>query len=154
MEQHHGVRLGQHVRDLDGTPLGRVKRLTAWGIEISKGFPILFRKDLVARYDEVRGVRDGELILARSSRDLLDLAMGELPPSWRIPAPHEFPIAATPAEARGVMEELAGGGIAGGAVPPPLPRESEYPEERADDVRADRAYGRTGGEPAPPPPHP
>jgi hypothetical protein len=152
MERRHGVRRGQRVRDLDGTPLGRVKRLTPWGIEISKGF-LLFRKDLVARYDEVRGVRDGELILARSSRDLFALAAGELPPSWRIPAPHEFPIAATPAEARGVMEELAGGGIAGGAVPPPSPREREVPEESAEDAGADRAYGRPAGEPAAPPPH-
>ncbi len=122
MQERNGVKLGQRVRDLDGTPLGRVKRLHEQGFVVSKGFPILFRTDHVARYEEVRGVRDGELIIARSRQDLFDLAAGGVPPSWRIPVPPEFPAAATPDEARGVFEDLARGAIATEASPrePPV----------------------------------
>jgi hypothetical protein len=104
-EERNGVRVGQRVRDVDGSPLGRVDALYDSGFSVVKGLPLLFRTDFVARWDEVREVRDGELVLARSSRDLFDLARGELPPSWRIPAAPDGPEAATPAEARGVLAE-------------------------------------------------
>lgn len=110
MTERNGVRIGQGVRDLDGTRLGRVKKLHDWGFAVARGF-LLFRRDAVLRYGEVRGVRDGELVVARSSRDLLDLAEGRLPPAWRIPAPPEFPSAATPDEARLVLEDIAAGAI-------------------------------------------
>src|SRR5215208_7704386 len=100
MRERNGVRMGQRVRDLDGTSLGRVVRLFDWGFEARRGLPILFRRDFILRYDEVRGVRDGALLVSRSRRDLLELAAGQVPASWRIPAPHEFPTAATPSEAR------------------------------------------------------
>lgn len=107
MKERNGVRLGQHVRDLEGKPVGRVSRLFDWGFEVVKGFPILFRKGWVFRYDEVRGTRDGALVVARTESDLFQLARGELPASWRIPAPAGFPTAAAPAEARGVFAEVA-----------------------------------------------
>ncbi len=141
MRERNGVRLGQRVRDLDGTSLGRVARLYGDGFEVRRGFPILFRRDLVARYDEVRGVRDGELVVARSRRDLFDLAAGGLPPSWRTPAPPEFPTAATPAEAQALRAELARGAVGGPASAPAAPAEEEVPlprdEERAPASRRD-----------------
>jgi hypothetical protein len=106
MKERRGVRVGQRVRDLDGNDLGRVKVLYASGFSVVKGPPILFRKDLVARYDEVRGVRDGEILLARSSRDLFELAAGELPPAWRVEAPPDQPQAATPAEAQAFRPDV------------------------------------------------
>jgi hypothetical protein len=117
MKERNGVRVGQRVRDLDGRPLGRVKELFDWGFGVEKGFPILFRKDHVFRYDEVRGTRDGALVVARTQKDLIDLSRGELPASWRIPAPAGFPRAATPAEARAVLAE-----IASRRLPPPAER--------------------------------
>ncbi len=99
MKERNGVRVGERVRDLDGNDLGRVKELYAAAFSIVKGFPILFRQDVVARYDEVRGVQDGALVLARSGRDLLDLAAGGVPPAWRVEAGPEQPTAATPGEA-------------------------------------------------------
>jgi hypothetical protein len=149
MKERNGVRVGQRVRDLDGTPLGRVSGLYEWGFGVRKGLPFLIRSDYVVRYDEVRGVRDGELVVARSKRDLFDLAAGEVPPSWRVPAPPEYPTAATPSEARDLFLELARGGVAGagaGATPepavpsPPLTAEEE------------REFVRTRGESLPAPP--
>ena len=102
VRERYGVRLGQRVRDLDGNSLGRVKELYDWGFSAVRGFPILFRTDFVARYDEVREVRGDDLVLARSSRDLTSLARGELPPSWQVPATPDHLAAATPAEARNV----------------------------------------------------
>ncbi len=102
MQERNGVRLGQRVRDLDGNDLGRVKELYDSAFSVVKGLPFLFRKDLVARYDEVRGVRDGEIVLARSARDLFELAAGGIPPAWRVESPPDQPTAATPAEARAV----------------------------------------------------
>jgi hypothetical protein len=117
MRERNGVRVGQRVRDLDGNYLGRVKELYDWGFSVVRGFPILFWKDVVLRYDEVRGVRDGELVAARSDTDLFAQALGEIPPAWRIPAPSEYPRAATPSEARSLFSALAA------PRPPPPPRE-------------------------------
>jgi hypothetical protein len=111
MDELNGVRRGQRVRDLDGTDLGKVTHLYDWGFRAEKGFPILFGKSAVIRYSELRGIRNGELVVARSARDLFDLALGEVPPAWRIPAPPEFPSAATPSEARLLFEDLAAGAI-------------------------------------------
>jgi hypothetical protein len=107
MDERYGVRKGQSVRSLDGEDLGRVAELYDWGFAVQKGFPILFRQDTVVRYDEVRGERDGAVVVARSSTDLLDLAAGEIPPSWRVPVPHGFPAAATPSEAREIHAAVA-----------------------------------------------
>jgi hypothetical protein len=120
MKERNGVRLGQRVRDLDGSDLGRVTALHEWAFRVSRG-ALLFRRDTVARYDEVRGVRDGALVLARSARDLDVLAAGGMPPSWRIPAPAGFPAAATPSEARFVFEDLAARAPAQGHAAPPAP---------------------------------
>jgi hypothetical protein len=83
------VRLGQRVVDLDGTSLGRVVTLYADGFETRRGLPILWHHEFVVLYDEVRGVRDGVLVIARSSQDLFDLAAGVLPQSWQpVPPDH------------------------------------------------------------------
>jgi hypothetical protein len=97
--ERNGVRVGQRVVDVDGDSLGRVDELYETGFSVVKGLPLLFRKDFVARYEEVREVRGEELVLARSKRDLFDLACGEIPPSWRVEARPDQPAAATPSEA-------------------------------------------------------
>jgi hypothetical protein len=148
MRERNGVRIGQRVRDLDGTPLGRVYALYDWGFAVRKGLPFLIRSDYVVRYDEVRGVREGELVVARSKRDVFDLAAGGIPPAWRIPAPPEFPTAATPSEARLLREDLARGAVTGSSVAAPeaaaLPAPLSAEEERE--------YVRTRGESLPLPP--
>ncbi|WP_242340721.1 MULTISPECIES: hypothetical protein [Anaeromyxobacter] len=116
MKERNGVRVGQRVRDLEGKSLGRVKHVYDWGFDASKGFPILFRSDYVFRYDEVRGMRDGALVIARTDRDLIELAEGEMPASWRIPAPPGFPGVATPPEAHAVFAGLAAARAAGTAA--------------------------------------
>src|SRR5689334_5187407 len=114
--ERNGVRLGQPVRDLDGTSLGRVVRLFEWGFATRRGLPILSRGRHLLRYDEIRAVRDGALVVSRSARDLFELAAGEVPHAWRIPTPAAFPTAATPSEARYVREDIAAGRV-GGAAP-------------------------------------
>ncbi len=109
MKELNGVRIGLRVRDADGKDLGKVTKLFPWGFEVTSGFPVLFRKDRVVRYDEVRGLREGALVVARSDRDLLELAAGGIPRSWRVPAPPGYPSAATPAEAQLVLEDIARG---------------------------------------------
>lgn len=161
MKELNGVRLGQPVRDLDGKGLGKVTALHAWGFEVAKGL-FLFRRTAVLRYGEIRGVRDGEVVVARSSRDLFELAAGRLPPSWRIPAPPEFPSAATPDEARLLLEDIAAGAIAseaGHAEPlahahaTPPPSQPAPPLERADERESFEARSAAGlrAPPAPPP---
>jgi hypothetical protein len=148
MKERNGVRLGQGVRDLDGTPLGRVSALYEWGFAVRKGLPFFIRSDYVVRYDEVRGVRDGGLVVARSKRDLFDLAAGGIPPSWRIPAPPEYPRAATPSEARDVFRALARGAVAGaGAAAPP-----EGAAAAPLSAEEEREFVRTRGESLPAPP--
>ncbi len=137
MTERNGVRIGQRVRDVEGRRLGRVKALYDEGFAISRGFPVLFRRDWVARYDEVRGVREGALVLARSDRDLFQLAEGEVPDAWRIPTPPHYPELATPSEALGVFEVIAGGAIstepggwpAGRAQAPASPPRDEVDEQ-------------------------
>jgi hypothetical protein len=109
MSEQSGVRLGERVVDADGKPLGKVTKLYPWGFLATRGLPVLTRRDEVIRYDEVRGARDGALVVARSDQDLLDLAAGGIPRSWRIPAPPGYPAAATPSEARLVLEDIASG---------------------------------------------
>lgn len=134
--ERNGVRVGQRVRDLDGNDVGRVTRLYQDGFDVSKGFPILFRKDVVARYDEVRGIQGGVVVLARSRGDLQDLAAGHVPRAWRIPGPPEYPTTATPAEAGPVLQDLAAGAIvardaeAGGPVAPRAPEDPGEARER------------------------
>ncbi len=145
------MRTGQAVRDLDGTELGRVTALHEGSFTVSKGL-FLFRRDAVARYDEVRGVRDGVLVLARSARDLDELAAGRIPPSWRIPTPPGFPASATPSEARFVFEDLAARAFAPRAIAAPVPQTSTG---RAPPAPEDeRAHARSAGEAEPqvPPP--
>jgi hypothetical protein len=100
IRERNGVRVGLKVKDLDGQSLGRVTRLFESGFDFEKGLPLLFRQDFTATYDEVRGVKDGVLLLARTKDSLLDLAHGVLPTSWRASAMKDgFPTAATPREA-------------------------------------------------------
>ncbi|WP_041448555.1 hypothetical protein [Anaeromyxobacter sp. Fw109-5] len=122
MKERNGVRVGQRVRSVDGKSVGRVVELFDEGFAVQRGFPILFRKDFVFRYDEVRGTRDGALVVARGERDLFQLARGELPASWRIPAPSGFPTAAAPAEARAVFAE-----VASARLPAPQPTSNPSP---------------------------
>lgn len=146
----NGVRLGQAVRDLDGKDLGRVHALYEKGFLAVKGLPILFRRDWVIRYEEVRGERDGALVVARSDRELFELAEGEVPATWRVPVPPGFPSAATPGEARGVFEEVAlGHAVTGAGVGSPL-----ADLEAAEPGGATAAQApRRAREPAVPAPH-
>lgn len=113
LRERNGVRLGQRVRDLDGKALGRVTRLHDWGFTVQRG-ALLFRRDFVVRYEEVRDLRDGVLVVARSGEDLFALARGGIPPSWRVPAGDGLPPVATPPEAR----FLPGGPERDGRLPP------------------------------------
>jgi hypothetical protein len=123
--ERNGVSLGQPVRDLDGTSLGRVRRLLDWGFEARRTF---IGRNYVVRYDEVRAVRDGTLVVSRSRRDLFELAAGGIPASWRVPAPPAFPTAATPAEARELREDLAAGRVRGAAADAGLDPRQAHPE--------------------------
>jgi hypothetical protein len=106
-ERHrNGVRLGQTVRDVNGKALGKVTALYDASFSVSRGF-MMFRSDHVIAYDEVRSERDGALVVSRSDNQLQELAAGELPSTWTIPVPPDFPAAATPGEARGVFGQLA-----------------------------------------------
>ncbi len=153
-EERNGVRTGMRVRDLDGKDLGRVRRLYEWGFEIQKGLPLVFRSDFVATYDEVRGIEGGVLTIARTDGALLDLAAGGVPPGWRVPAPHGFPDAATPGEARGLYSDLAGAAVTPGPPEPPGADVPLVPEaESGAPVSAgdERDYERTRGQAAPGP---
>ncbi len=146
-QERNGVRLGQRVRDLDGKELGRVTALYAWGFEVAKGVQ-MFRRNQVILYDELRGTRDGALVVSRSARALFQLAAGQLPAIWRIAVPPDFPAAATPMEARGVFEELASAAGAPGGAPPAEPREVAPEPVREDSERRAETF------PAPPAAHP
>jgi hypothetical protein len=152
MQEREGVRVGQRVRDLDGTSLGRVTHLFDWAFAARRGL-WLFRSDYVLRYDEVRGVRDGEILVDRSSRDLFDLAAGGIPPSWRVATPPEFPTAATPPEARLLLRDLARRAIATDAAPRPAPAIEPPPADAPPTEDEEREYVRTRGQsvPAQPP---
>ena len=86
VRERNGVRLGMRVRDLDGRDLGGSPTLRR-GHRRREGVPFLFRSEAAIRYDEVRGVRDGALVVARSARLLPELAAGEMPAAWRVPVP-------------------------------------------------------------------
>lgn len=141
--ERNGVRLGQAVRDLDGRDLGRVTALFAWGFAVRRGL-LLFRRDAVVRYDEVRAVRDRALVVARSDRDLFVLAEGGIPPSWRIQTPAGFPDAATPAEATALRAGIARG-LVTGAGPAPEPATLAAPLEPADVRRFVDTRGESQG---------
>jgi hypothetical protein len=146
MTERNDVRRGQLVRDADGKDLGRVTRLHPWGFEVRRGLPLLFRKDWVIRYDEVRGLRDGALVVARSDRDLFELAAGGVPRSWRVPAPAGYPSAATPSEARDVLDDIAAGAA---FSPQPLdePFASAAPEAEPLAPAEERTYVASRGRP-------
>jgi hypothetical protein len=146
MRERNGVGIGQRVRDLDGRSLGKVHALYDWGFAIRKGLPFLIRSDHVARYDEVRGVRDGELVLARSRRDLFDLAAGGVPATWRTPVPPGFPGIATPPEASLLRQDLARGAI---ATEHPPPAESPRAPAKTLSVEEEREHVRTRGQSVP-----
>ncbi|MGK4006171.1 YsnF/AvaK domain-containing protein [Sorangium sp. So ce1036] len=59
---------GMVVRSSDGEKLGKVTRIDAGTFEIEKGF--FFPKEYIVHYDEVAGVRNGEIILTQD-RDRL-----------------------------------------------------------------------------------
>jgi hypothetical protein len=146
MREAHGVRKGQRVRTVDGDDLGRVTKLYDGGFAVLKGFPILFGQTSVLRYDEVRGERDGALVVARSRRDLFDLSDGEIPPAWRVPVPHGFPAAATPAEAREIYSVVASWPVAG-VRPGDAPATPAQPAGPATaDSQAVQARAATGEE--------
>lgn len=153
--ERNGVRLGQAAVDLDGRPLGEVTALYAWGFAVRRGL-FLFRRDAVIRYDEVRGVRDGTLVVARSERDLFVLAAGGIPPSWRIPTPAGFPDAATPSEAAALRAQLAQTPLPGprpagpdpGPAPPLAPEDVRaYVDARGEVQQVALGAAVRGGEP-------
>ncbi len=74
------VRVGMRVVDADGRRLGKVTRCDPWAFEVVRGF--WGPRHWVIRYDEVVEVRGDEVHVARSDRDLLDLAAGRLPRTW------------------------------------------------------------------------
>jgi len=98
MRSNRGVTVGQHVRDVEGNDLGRVRSLYATGFASARGFPWLFRQDFVLRYEDVRGEKDGVLVVSRAPGDVYALAAGELPASWKVEAAPGMPSAATPTE--------------------------------------------------------
>jgi len=98
MRSNRGVTVGQRVRDVEGNDLGRVRRLYATGFAAARGFALLFREDFVLRYEDVRGEKDGALLVSRAPGDVYALAAGELPESWKIDAKPGMPSAATPSE--------------------------------------------------------
>jgi hypothetical protein len=75
------VQVGMTVVDGDGQRLGKVARCDPWGFEVVRGF--WSPREWVVRYDEVIEVHGDEVRIARSDRDLLDLAAGRLPRGWR-----------------------------------------------------------------------
>jgi len=132
------------VRSIDGEDLGRVTDVFDGAFAVLKGFPILFGKDSVLRHDEIRGVREGEIVVARSARDLFELAEGEIPASWRVPVPHGFPAAATPGEAGGVRDAIAAWPVAGvrpGEAEATPARPARSPLEPSQAVQARAAAG-------------
>jgi hypothetical protein len=144
MRERNGVRMGQRVVNVDGKSLGRVVGLYDWGFAVRWGLPVLWRRDFVLRYDEVRGVRDGALVAARSSRDLDELAAGDVPPSWRIRTPSEYPAIATPAEAHALVAAVARGHVPGVS---PAAEPAELPAATAPVTEPEvRAFADTRGE--------
>jgi hypothetical protein len=139
MEERGGIRVGLPVRDLDGRKLGRVTDLYADAFAVEGGFPLLFRRDYVFPYTEVRAVQGGEVVVARSERTLLDLADGRVPANWRIAVPPGTPSTATPSEAREIVEELAGRRPARPAAPAAAAETRAGPDE-------EREYARSRGE--------
>jgi hypothetical protein len=147
MTERNGVRLGQRVRDADDKDLGRVTRLYDWAFVASRGFPVLNRRDRVIRYDEVRGARDGDLVVARSDSDLFELAAGGVPRSWRVPAPPGYPTIATPPEARHVLEDIASG-AAFSRFADDEPLVPSAPEAPLLTLAEEREYARSRGQTA------
>jgi hypothetical protein len=134
-ERHrNGVRLGQTVRDVNGKALGKVTALYDASFSVSRGF-MMFRSDHVIAYDEVRSERDGALVVSRSDNQLQELAAGELPSTWTIPVPPDFPAAATPGEARGVFGELARARAQEAAVAAPVEAPRAARDEAPPDAR-------------------
>ncbi|XXT23900.1 YsnF/AvaK domain-containing protein [Sorangium sp. So ce429] len=73
MVTHEEIKRGMVVRSSDGEKLGEVVRRDENRFEIEKGF--FFPKEYAVRYDEVAGIRAGEIILTHA-RDQLDAARG------------------------------------------------------------------------------
>jgi hypothetical protein len=115
------------VRDAAGNRLGKVRRVYAWGFEVSRRFWSPYQ--WVLRHDEVSRVTDdGVVEVARSPQDLVELAQGGLPASWRryTPPSRGTPIAGPPLEAS-ATERLVSSpprAEAGGEVEPDDVRES------------------------------
>lgn len=70
MLRQHEIVHGMVVRSSDGEKLGKVTRLDADTFEIEKGF--FFPKEYMVRYDEVAGIRDGEVILMHARAQLAE----------------------------------------------------------------------------------
>jgi hypothetical protein len=76
------LRVGMTVRDAGGQRLGKVARIYPWGFEVVRGFWSPYQ--WVFRHDEVTRIADdGTIDVARRRDDLMRLAAGELPESWR-----------------------------------------------------------------------
>ena len=101
--------VGMAVRDAGGQRLGKVARIYPWGFEVVRGFWSPYQ--WVFRHGEVTRIADGTVEVARRRDDLMRLAAGELPESWRgKPLPFGArSVPAAPAEARGAEKVLAAG---------------------------------------------
>jgi hypothetical protein len=131
------IRVGMTVRDAAGTTLGKVRRVYPWGFEARRG--LFSPYQWVIRRDEITGVDDGVVAVARRQDDLLRLAAGGLPESWRryTPPMGGPPLPAAPAEARAVEAVLAG------ARPAPGEERADFHDLDEDD---EREYVRTRGQ--------
>lgn len=86
------VQVGMEVVDADGRRLGRVTRCDPLGFEVVRGF--WSPREWVVGYAEVLEVRGNQVRIARSDRDLLDLAAGRLPHGRRREEPLAPPASA------------------------------------------------------------
>jgi hypothetical protein len=93
------VRVGMAVRDASGKKLGKVSRVYPWGFEAVRRFWSPYQ--WVFRYGEVNRIDGDTVEVARGQDDLLLLAGGGLPESWRRQElPFGGSVPAAPAEVR------------------------------------------------------
>jgi uncharacterized protein (TIGR02271 family) len=72
-----GIREGMVVKGADGERLGTVVRCTDEGFVVERG--LFFPKALLARYEDVTGIRDDELQLARRRPELSECELSDAP---------------------------------------------------------------------------
>jgi hypothetical protein len=119
MAEHDDVRLGMHVRDMNGERLGSVVRLGASRFLVQQGTVV--KESLIVPDEQVAAVNDGEVVLNCSHRDLLEAmrnppmdqereryryAEMEIPARSSPPPSTEEALSEHPGKVRVVREEL------------------------------------------------